>query len=48
MVEADKLTMGEKPRLTLRNGRGEIVARVYILPDGCLHGDSWLCPSGWK
>lgn len=34
--------------LTLENDNGEIVAMLYIFPDGTLHEDSWLCPAGWK
>lgn len=32
----------------LRNTKGLIVACLYILPNGDLHADSWLCPTGWE
>lgn len=32
----------------IKNEEGLIVACLYILPDGNLHDDSWLCPTGWK
>lgn len=31
----------------MESNAGLIVARLYIKPDGTLHEDSWLCPSGW-
>ncbi len=31
----------------IKNKSGYIVACLYILPDGNLHADSWLCPAGW-
>ncbi len=31
----------------IKNKDGFIVARLYILPNGNLHADSWLCPLGW-
>ncbi len=31
----------------LKNKSGYIVACLYILPNGDLHADSWLCPLGW-
>lgn len=42
------LTYGNLGTLTLRNNRGQIVAKLYILPDGTLADDSWLCNEGWK
>ena len=33
---------------TLENNNDEIVTKLYILPDGTLHADSWLCHAGWK
>ncbi len=30
------------------NKEGLIIACLYILPDGNLHADSWLCLEGWK
>ncbi len=32
----------------LRNQEGLIVACLYILPNGNLHADSWLCSKGWR
>ena len=32
---------------TIKNKAGYIVACLYILPNGNLHADSWLCPAGW-
>ena len=40
--------MGDLETLTKENKAGEIVAKLYILPDGTLHEDSWICPPGWK
>jgi len=31
----------------IKNKVGHIVACLYILPNGNLHSDSWLCPEGW-
>ena len=31
---------------TILNKVGQIVAKLYILPNGNLHPDSWLCPDG--
>ena len=31
----------------IKNKKGYIVACLYILPNGNLHADSWLCPVGW-
>ena len=42
------LTYGNLGTLTLRNNDGRIVAKLYILPDGTLADDSWLCNEGWK
>lgn len=42
------LTYGNLSTLTLRNNLGEIVAKLYVLPDGTLADDSWLCNKGWK
>jgi hypothetical protein len=33
---------------TFKNKRGRVVAVLYILPNGNLHPDSWLCSRGWK
>ena len=30
------------------NKEGLIVACLYILENGNLHADSWICPEGWK
>lgn len=43
-----ELKMGDLGTITMRNNEGRIVVKLYILPDGCLHPDSWLCPRGWK
>ena len=43
-----ELTMGDLGTVTMKNGNGEIVAQLYVMPDGRLHEDSWLCPEGWK
>lgn len=32
----------------IKNKAGLIVACLYILPNGNLHPDSWLCPEGWE
>jgi len=37
-----------KDRSRRKNKSGEIVAQLYIFPDGTLHEDSWICPAGWK
>ena len=37
--------MGEHK--VIKNKAGYIVACLYILPNGNLHTDSWLCPLGW-
>lgn len=42
------LTYGNLGTLTLRNNLGEIVAKLYILPDGTLADDSWVRNEGWK
>ena len=31
----------------IKNKAGYIVACLYILPNGNLHADSWLCSRGW-
>jgi hypothetical protein len=41
-------TYGETTSVTFRNQKGEIVAKLWIKPDGTLADDSWLCPLGWK
>ena len=41
-------TIGDLGTLTMKNNNGEIVAKFYIMPDGTLHEDSWICPKGWK
>lgn len=42
-------TTGKKIRhCTLRNKEGLVVACLFILPDGNLQADSWLCNEGWK
>lgn len=33
--------------LTLKNESGFTVANLYILHNGNLHPDSWLCNEGW-
>lgn len=33
---------------TLTNNDNNIVAKLYIEDDGCLHEDSWICNEGWK
>lgn len=40
--------MGDLGVLTMRNNKSEIVAKLYLMPDGTLHPDSWICPEGWK
>ena len=40
--------IGDLETRTMENKNGEIVAKLYILPDGTLHVDSWICPAGWK
>jgi len=42
------LTYGNLGTLTLRNNSGQIVAKLYILPDGTLADDSWVRNEGWK
>lgn len=32
--------------ITITNEQGKIVAKLYILPNGDLHADSWLCHEG--
>ncbi len=39
---------GTHTHLVVRNDKGLITACLYILPDGTIHGDSWIKPSGWK
>lgn len=42
--------MKEKTKVkykVMKNGAGFTVASLYILPNGNLHCDSWLCPEGW-
>jgi len=34
--------------ITVTNNEGLIVAKLYILPNGNLHADSWFCNKGWK
>jgi len=41
-------TFGNLGTMTLRNNKGQIVAKLYILPDGTLADDSWICNKGWK
>jgi len=43
-----ELMMGDLGTITIKNNIGEIVAKLYVMPDGTLHEDSWLCPQGWK
>ncbi len=31
----------------IKNKKGLIVACLYTLPNGNLHGDSWICHEGW-
>lgn len=33
---------------TIKNKEGDIVAKLYVLENGNLDPDSWLCPEGWK
>ena len=42
------LKMGDLGTTTMKNANGEIVAKLYHMPDGTLHEDSWLCSKGWK
>jgi len=37
----DELTYGNLGTLTMRDNKGRIVAKLYILPDGTLADDSW-------
>lgn len=37
----DNLTYGNLGTMTLRDNKGRIVAKLYILPDGTLSDDSW-------
>lgn len=46
--EKNNPTYGNMSTMTLRNNKGQIVAKLYILPDGRLANDSWLCNEGWK
>lgn len=41
------LTYGNLGTLTLRNNKGKIVAKLYIMPDGTLADDSWVKNEGW-
>jgi len=34
-------------KLTLTNLDGKIVACLYVLENGNLHSDSWICQKGW-
>lgn len=43
-----ELTMGDLGTMTMKNNAGETVVQLYIMPDGTLHEDSWICPRGWK
>ena len=46
----DKMEEGKPENMavmTLENEDSKIVARLYILDNGNLHPDSWLCPGGW-
>ena len=41
-------TSGKKIKHSiLLNAKGRKVACLYILPNGNLHPDSWLCSKGW-
>jgi len=44
----NNLTYGNLGTMTLRNNRGQIVAKLYMLPDGTLATDSWVRNQGWK
>lgn len=44
----ENLTYGNLGTLSLRNNLGQIVAKLYIMPDGTLADDSWLCNLGWN
>ena len=35
-------------KLTLTNRKGKIIVCLYILVNGNLHPDSWICPKGWE
>jgi len=35
------------PIVTVRNNKGFTVANLYVLKDGNLHSDSWICDDGW-
>jgi len=43
----DNLTYGNLGTLTMRDNKGRIVAKLYVLPDGTLADDSWTCNKGW-
>jgi len=43
----NELTMGDLGTIMMRNNSGFVVAKLYIMPDGSLHEDSWICPKGW-
>lgn len=43
----DNLTYGNLGTLTMRDNKGRITAKLYILPDGTLADDSWTCNLGW-
>ncbi len=44
----NNLTYGNLGTMTLRNNLGQIVAKLYMLPDGTLADDSWVRNEGWK
>lgn len=37
----------QMPIITVRNDKGLLVANLYVLDNGNLHADSWLCNEGW-
>jgi len=43
----DELTYGNLGTLTMRDNKGRIVAKLYILPDGTLADDSWTTHGVW-
>jgi hypothetical protein len=43
-----ELMMGDLGTVTMKNNNDEVVVKLYIMPDGSLHEDSWICPKGWK
>jgi len=44
----NELTYGNLGTLTMRDDKGRIVAKLYILPDGTLADDSWTTHGiGW-